>query len=78
MADFSKQWCDINDSDMPSDFDIDEIFSKLKTNTYENWICEGFGFVAIGNMDDSCMLAMPVDDADYGVVIWKPYEVIVK
>ncbi len=30
MADFSKQWCDANDPDMPSDFDILEVFSKLK------------------------------------------------
>jgi hypothetical protein len=78
MADFSKQWCDINDPDMPSDFDIDEVFNKLKPNTYDNWICEGFGFAAIGNMDGNCMLAMPVDDANYGTVVWKPYDVIVK
>ena len=29
MSDFSKQWCDINDPDMPYDFDILEVFSNL-------------------------------------------------
>jgi hypothetical protein len=78
MSDFSKQWCNANDPDMPYDFDILEVFSKLKHDTYENWICEGYGFVAIGNMDGNCMLAIPVDNASYGTVVWKPYEVIVK
>jgi len=31
MADFSKQWCEINDSDMPWDFDIDELAKKITT-----------------------------------------------
>jgi hypothetical protein len=30
MADFSKQWCDVNDLDMSYDFDILEVFGKLK------------------------------------------------
>ena len=29
MADFSKQWCEINDPDMPWDFDILEEAEKL-------------------------------------------------
>ncbi len=78
MADFSKQWCEINDPEMPSDFDIWEEYDKLEPNTYVSVICEGFGFTAIGKIDDNCMLAIPVDDAPYGTVIWKAYEQIIK
>ena len=59
MADFSKQWCDINDPDMPSDFCIDEIFNGLSENSYVNYICEGFGFDAIGNINGELMVSMP-------------------
>ena len=59
MADFSKQWCDANDPDMKHDFDILEVFSRLKYNTYESWICEGYGFGAVANIDGECMLNMP-------------------
>jgi len=48
MAEFSKQWCEINDPDMPWDFDIFEVASNLKNNFYIPYICEGFGFSAIG------------------------------
>ena len=75
MADFSKQWCDANDPDMQHDFDILEVFSKLKHNTYENWICEGYGFAAIGNIDGECMLHMPTKDRVHGV--WTPYKDVV-
>jgi hypothetical protein len=78
MAEFSKQWCELNDPEMPSDFDIMEEFHKLKEDCYVPYICEGFGFIAIGKMDDNCMLAMPVDDAPFGTVVWKPYEAIIK
>lgn len=81
MADFSKQYCELHDPEMPHDFDIMEEYHKLKPGNYIPYICEGFGFVAIGKFDDkdeSCMLAMPVDDAPYGTVVWKAYEQIVK
>ena len=77
MADFSKQWCDINDPDMPSDFDILEEFSKLKPGYAVDYICEGYGFVSIGNMDGECMLLMPSDD-DLNVGMWRHYTQIVK
>ena len=48
MAEFSKQWCEINDPDMPWDFDIFEIANNLTQNFYIPYICEGFGFSAIG------------------------------
>ena len=47
MSEFSKQWCDINDPEMPSDFDIMDEFHKLKPDMYVPYICEGFGFIAI-------------------------------
>ena len=75
MADFSKQWAMENDPEFPWDFDILEVFSKLKPNTYENWICEGYGFAAIGNLNGQCMLLMPTEDLAHG--IWTPYEKVV-
>ena len=48
MAEFSKQWCEMNDPDMPWDFDIFEIANNLTQNFYIPYICEGFGFSAIG------------------------------
>jgi len=70
VADFSKQWCDANDPDMSYDFDILEVFSKLKYNTYESWICEGYGFGAVANIDGECMLNMPNGK-------WVPYDDVV-
>ena len=39
MADFSKQWCEINDPEMPHDFDILEEAAKLKPNYYLRLMC---------------------------------------
>ena len=77
MADFSKQWCDENDPEMPHDFDIMEEFNKLQPGYSIAYICEGYGFIAIGNMDGECMLLMPSDD-DENVGIWRHYTQIVK
>lgn len=53
MADFSKQyWLKQND-DCPGDFDIIEEFNKLKEDYSISFICEGFGFHAIGKQKDS-------------------------
>ena len=77
MADFSKQWCEINDPEMPHDFDIIEEASKLKPNYSINYICEGFGFIAIGKTeDDEIVLAMP--NYDDNTMTWKSYDEIVK
>ena len=74
----SKQYCELHDVGFPHDFDIWDEYDKLEPDTYVPYICEGFGFIAIGKMDDECMLAMPVDDAPYGTVIWKPYDKVIK
>lgn len=76
MADFSKQWCELNDPEMPWDFDIKEVFKRLEPNSYENWICEGFGFAAIANINGDCMLMMPLGDDVHGQ--WLSYDEVIK
>lgn len=56
MAEFSKQWCDLNDPEMPHDFDIEVIAQKLKPDYYQSFICEGFGFSAIGKDSEGNMI----------------------
>ena len=34
MAEFSKQWCELNDPEMPWDFDILEVANGLTNNFY--------------------------------------------
>ena len=48
MADFSKQYCESHDMGFDGDFDVYEEFNKLEVGNYIPFICEGFGFVAIG------------------------------
>lgn len=52
MAEFSKQWCDNNDSQIEPDFDIVEIWSELPVNFMNSVICEGYGFVAIAKFEE--------------------------
>jgi len=79
MAEFSKQYCELHDMGFDGDFDILEEFNKLKYDHYVPYICEGYGFIAIGKSDDDeCILAMPIDDAPFGTVTWKKYEDIIK
>jgi hypothetical protein len=60
MADYSKQWCELNDPDMPHDFDILEEFEKLPKDHYIPIICEGFGFISIGrNPEGELLFAVP-------------------
>lgn len=47
MADYSKQWAEINDPDFPWDFDIEEEIETIPHGYYKTLICEGFGFLAI-------------------------------
>jgi hypothetical protein len=74
MADYSKQWCDLYDSDMPYDFDILEEFEKLPKNHYISIICEGFGFIAImRDHEDRCLLAFDDSSVDEKI-IWEDYD----
>jgi len=53
MAEFSKQYIENFNMDWGYDFDIIEEFNKLKDNTYIPMICEGYGFVGIGKLNNS-------------------------
>lgn len=48
MADFSKQWCEIYDPEMPWDFDIEVEADSIPWEHFRPMICEGFGFIGIG------------------------------
>ena len=52
MAEFSKQYCELHDMGFEGDFDIMEEYHKVKPGSYVPYICEGFGFIAIGKWDD--------------------------
>jgi len=47
MADFSKQWAEIYDTEFPWDFDIEAEAETIPKGYYKPMICEGFGFIAI-------------------------------
>jgi hypothetical protein len=73
MADFSKQWCYLNDPEMPHDFDIETIADSLQPDYYKSFICEGFGFTAIGkDSEGKTILYFPSKDLETGE--WKDYE----
>jgi hypothetical protein len=76
MADFSKQWCEINNPSMISDFDILEQAELLKPNHYVSMICEGFGFIAIAKGENNEVLLGFVDDQDN--VKWEDYNNVIK
>ena len=47
MADFSKQYCQLNDMGFDGDFDIYEEWTILTPGYGAPYICEGFGFTMI-------------------------------
>ena len=51
MAEFSKQYCEITDMGFDGDFDVYEEWAKLKPGHAVSYICEGFGFSAIGKKE---------------------------
>jgi hypothetical protein len=51
MAEFSKQYCQLNDMGFDGDFDVYEEWSKLKPGYSVAYICEGFGFESIGKKE---------------------------
>lgn len=76
MAEFSKQWCEANDPQMPWDFDILEIASNLDKEYYSPQVCEGFGFIAIGK-DNEGHIILAFENED-GMVNWERYAKIIK
>jgi hypothetical protein len=79
MAEYSKQWCEINDpDDLSYDFDILEEAKQLKPEHYVSLICEGFGFTAIGtDKDGNILLGVPTNES-LNEVIWKSYNEVIK
>jgi hypothetical protein len=85
MAEFSKQWAEINDPEGGWDFDVEEISNQLEPNHYVPMICEGFGFIAIGkDAENKIMLAIPTGEVEeedgqtYDAIKWEAYEDIIK
>jgi hypothetical protein len=76
MADFSKQWCDINDSEMSWDFDILEIAETITPGYNLCYVCEGFGFSFIGkDLDSNILLGFP--NYDDSKITWKTYNEVI-
>lgn len=73
MAEFSKQWCDMHDpGGLRPDFDIDEVLDSLQPGYYKPYICEGFGFIAIGKDEKGeGILAFTEEIGD--VALWENY-----
>ena len=76
MAEFSKQFCELHLQDLPGDFDILELTKDMPADHYLPFICEGYGFIAIGkNESGEIILAFRGNNSE---IEWKPYhEVIV-
>ena len=76
MADFSKQWCESYDPDMPWDFDIDELAKKLRPGSYMHAICEGIGFTIIArNEEGELLLGFPNFDTE--MMEYKTYKEVI-
>ena len=63
-----------------SDFDIEQVVSELPKSTMVPYICEGFGFIAIGkDENDIIHLAMPTGHhSDEGTQVeWKSMEEVI-
>jgi hypothetical protein len=66
MADFSKQWVEMNDPNMKWDFDIEAIAAEMKPGTINPYyICEGLGSVAIGK-DDNGVVHLAIATGVFG------------
>ncbi len=76
MAEFSKQWCEINDPEMPWDFDILQVAEELELDHFEYYICEGFGFTMIAkDKKGSVVLGFP--DYITDTIEWKTYNEVI-
>jgi len=62
MADFSKQYCQVNDMGFDGDFDVYEEWAKLKPGYGVAYICEGFGFTMIAKEETGDKVLVLVDN----------------
>ena len=75
MADFSKQYVEHDDRDFGWDFDILEIAKDIHDEHFKPYICEGYGFIAIGkNESGEIILAFRKEEDN---IEWKPYHEVV-
>lgn len=75
MAEFSKQYCEKDDRDFAWDFDILDVAENIPVEHCLPYICEGYGFIAIGrNASSDIELAFRDEN---GEVYWKPYHEVV-
>ncbi len=73
MAEFSKQYCEINDMGFDGDFDVYEEWSKLQPGYAVNYICEGFGFTMIGKEETGDRVIVLMGDNK----CWKDFDEMV-
>jgi hypothetical protein len=76
MAEFSKQWCEINDPEMPWDFDILEVAEELEPEYGLNYICEGFGFTLIAK-DEKGNIVLGFPDHITSKLDYKTYKEVI-
>ena len=76
MAEFSKQWCEINDPNMPWDFDIEEIANDLDPEHGFMCICEGFGFTFVAK-DEKGNVVLGFPDYTTDIIEWKTYKEVI-
>ena len=76
MADFSKQWCEINDPEISWDFDIEEIANGLEPEYGLPYICEGFGFAGIAK-DKEGNILLGFSDYNIDRTEWKTYKEVI-
>jgi hypothetical protein len=75
MAEFSKQYCEQHLPDLPGDFDILEVTKDLLCDHFIQYICEGYGFIAIGKDESGEILFAFRKNKDE--IEWKPYHEVV-
>lgn len=70
MAEFSKQWCELNQEEgIKPGFDIEKIARDIPEGHFKYMICEGFGFVAIGKENDKPVLGFSNDEEDKWITL---------
>jgi hypothetical protein len=77
MAEFSKQYCEKMDGDLSWDFDILEVADRLENGEYLPYICEGYGFIAIGKADNEIILAFRVNGEEEDLAVWKTFDDVI-
>lgn len=78
MAEFSKQWAEINDPEFPWDFDIEAEAETIPLGHYKPMICEGFGFTAISKEQDGTTMLYFPDYDDESRDHWIDYETFIQ